>query len=48
MRDAFDIPHDLTILAEVFRCDDGGYAPTNAYWQSYSLMGLIEQATEEQ
>ena len=47
-RDAFDIPHDLTILAEVFRCDDGGYAPTNAYWQSYYLMAMIEQATEEQ
>ena len=47
-RDAFDIPHDLNILAEVFRCDDGDYAAANAYWQSYYLIGLIEQAAEEQ
>ena len=47
-RDAFDIPHDLNILAEVFRCNEGDYAATNAYWQSYHLIKLIEQATEEQ
>ena len=47
-RDAFGIPHDLNILAEVFRCNDGDYAATNAYWQSYHLIKLIEQATEEQ
>jgi tRNA(Arg) A34 adenosine deaminase TadA len=46
-RDAFDIPHDLNILAEVFRCSDGDYATPNAYWSSFHLVELMKQATEE-
>ena len=37
-RDEFEIPHDLTILAEVFRCPDGAYADANAYWKSHHLL----------
>jgi hypothetical protein len=33
-RDEFEIPHDLSILAEVFRCPDGSYADANAYWRA--------------
>ena len=40
-RDAFDIPHDLRILKEVFRLEPGGYARENAYWTGYSLAALI-------
>ncbi len=43
-RDAFAIPHDLRILAEVFRLPDGDYARSNAFWTAYSLSDLVEQA----
>ena len=36
-RDAFDIPHDLKILKEVFRLESGGYAKHNAFWQAHDL-----------
>jgi tRNA(Arg) A34 adenosine deaminase TadA len=45
-RDEFNIPHDLNILKEVFLCEDGGYAPENEYWKSYSLMNMIAQCDE--
>ena len=45
-RDEFEIPHDLAMLEEVFRCSDGAYAETNAYWQSHYIMALIEQCPE--
>lgn len=41
-RDAFAIPHDLEILKEVFRCEDGSYAAKNAYWESDSIGSLID------
>lgn len=42
-RDRFSIPHDLNILEEVFNCKQGGYAPTNAYWQSHYIVELIKR-----
>lgn len=36
-RDAFAIPHDLKILAEVFGLEDGEYRRQNAFWDAYSL-----------
>lgn len=45
-RDEFAIAHDLNILKEVFKCEQGGYAPLNAYWQSHHLMQLIQQEPE--
>ena len=39
--DVFNIPHDLKILKEVFRVDDGDYARANAYWSSHSVLDLI-------
>jgi len=40
-KDTFNIPHDLKILAEVFRCPDGSYAPKNDYWVSWGLQDLV-------
>lgn len=45
-RDEFAIPHDLNILKEVFKCEQGSYAPVNAYWQSHHIMELIRQQPE--
>ncbi len=39
-RDAFAIPHDLRILAEVFGLDDGEYRRQNSFWTAYSLRDL--------
>src|SRR5205085_2311732 len=47
-RDQFDIPHDLSILEEIFRCTDGAYARANGYWQSYHLRDLIAQGSDDQ
>lgn len=45
-RDAFRIPHDLRILREVFRCEDGGYARVNAYWKAHDIVEEIEARAE--
>jgi tRNA(Arg) A34 adenosine deaminase TadA len=47
-RDEFQIPHDLAILEEIFRCSDGAYAGTNAYWTSYYLLDLVDQGSPEE
>ena len=40
-RDAFNIPHDLRILNEVFRIENGDYARENAFWRSRAIDELI-------
>ena len=40
-RDAFNIPHDLKILMEVFRIENGDYARENAFWRSRAIDELI-------
>ena len=40
-RDAFNIPHDLKILIEVFRIENGNYARENAFWRSRAIDELI-------
>ena len=40
-RDAFNIPHDLKILMEVFRIENGDYARENAFWRSRAVDELI-------
>lgn len=47
-RDNFEIPHDLSILAEIFRCPDGTYARTNAYWTSNYLGDLAARGDESE
>lgn len=36
-RDAFHIPHDLKILSEVFRIQNGNYSRKNHYWKCRSI-----------
>lgn len=45
-RDAFQIPHDLRILKEVFRCEHGDYSRDNTYWKAYAIPTLIEDLEE--
>lgn len=47
--DSFNIPHDLRILQEVFRIEDGAYARDNYFWKSRGIGQLIAAlAVEEQ
>jgi tRNA(Arg) A34 adenosine deaminase TadA len=43
-RDAFAIPHDLKILAEVFGVENGAYRRRNAFWTAQSLADLAAAA----
>ena len=40
--DVFNIPHDLKILKEVFKINDGEYNKENSYWKSQNINLLIE------
>ncbi|WP_404801162.1 deaminase [Acuticoccus sediminis] len=40
-RDAFAIPHDLKIMAEVFGVQDGAYRHDNAFWHARAVMDLV-------
>ena len=37
----FNIPHDLRILKEVFKINQGNYNKENNYWKSYSIIEKI-------
>ena len=39
----FNIPHDLNILKEVFKINDGEYNKENYYWKSQNINLLIEK-----
>ena len=49
-KDAFNIPHDLRMNAEIFRVKDGNYAQKNYYWVSWGIKDLIAtlKATDRQ
>lgn len=38
--DAFNILHDLKILADVFGVENGDYRRRNGFWTSYDLIAL--------
>ncbi len=40
--DEFNIPHDLNILKEVFKINNGEYNKENSYWKSQNINLLIE------
>jgi tRNA(Arg) A34 adenosine deaminase TadA len=46
-KDAFNIPHDLRMLEEIFRVRDGDYAQKNHYWSSWGLRELIASCDEK-
>ena len=39
----FSIPHDLKILKEVFRVNNGEYNKENSYWKSQNINMLVER-----
>jgi tRNA(Arg) A34 adenosine deaminase TadA len=43
-RDAFAIPHDLTILEEVFGVRNGAYRRRNMFWTCRSIADLVADA----
>ena len=45
--DAFNIPHDLKILQEVFAIKDGNYVRENAFWKSHSIIDMISELDAE-
>ncbi|NIZ03423.1 nucleoside deaminase [Thalassospira lucentensis] len=47
-RDAFAIPHDLKIMQEVFTLKDGEYNKSNAFWQSHSMMAMVDDLPDDQ
>lgn len=46
-RDAFAIPHDLKIMQEVFTLKDGEYNKSNAFWQSHSMMAMVDDLPDD-
>jgi len=47
-RDAFNIPHDLKILQEVFKIENGNYARENAFWTCQDLVALSRAQQDAQ
>lgn len=47
-RDAFNIPHDLKIMKEVFRPTGGSYARDNFYWRANSIAAYIDALGAEE
>lgn len=45
-RDEFAIPHDLKILKEVFNVEPGQYKRSNAFWQSFGIMDIVNSLDE--
>ena len=43
--DDFNIPHDLNILKEIFKINDGEYNKENSYWRSQNINLLIENSS---
>ncbi len=43
----FNIPHDLNILKEVFKINDGKYNKENSYWNSQNINLLIDNLPPE-
>ena len=42
-KSSFDIPHDLSILKEVFQINEGEYQKDNKYWKSFSIIDEIKE-----
>ena len=42
-KSSFNIPHDLSILKEVFHINEGEYQKDNKYWKSFSIVDEIKE-----
>ena len=47
-KELFKIPHDINILKEVFKLDNGNYNRVNSYWRSYSIMEEIRKLNDSE
>ena len=45
-KNKFNIPHDLNILKEVFKINNGKYNKKNKYWKSLSIMDYSKKLAE--
>ena len=45
-KDKFNIPHDLNILKEIFKLNNGNYNKFNSYWKSYSIIDEINKLND--
>ena len=46
-KNKFSIPHDLKILSEIFKIEDGSYNSNNFYWKSYSIIDEINKLSNK-
>ena len=44
----FNIPHDINILKEIFKLDNGDYNRVNSYWRSYSIIEEIRKLNDSE
>mmetsp|Transcript_836 Transcript_836/g.1710 ORF Transcript_836/g.1710 Transcript_836/m.1710 type:complete len:199 (-) Transcript_836:136-732(-) len=46
-KDAFGIPHDLKILQEVFKCENGDYGRSNEFFTCHHIVKLVDELEDE-
>ena len=44
----FNIPHDINILNEIFKLENGDYNKVNSYWRSYSIIEEIRKLNDSE
>ena len=47
-KDKFNIPHDLNILKEIFKLNNGNYNKVNSYWKCYSIIDEINKLNDSE
>ena len=47
-KELFNIPHDINILKEIFKIDNGDYNRINNYWRSYSIIDEIRKLKDSE
>ena len=47
-KELFNIPHDINILKEIFKLDNGDYNKVNSYWRSYSIIEEIRKLNDSE
>ena len=47
-KELFNIPHDINILKEIFKLDNGDYNRKNSYWRSYSIIDEIRKSNDSE
>ena len=47
-KELFNIPHDINILKEIFKLDNGDYNRVNSYWRSYSIIEEIRKLNDSE